>query len=266
MNNAKTVSVPADPNVVLTPVTCDSDVRIDIPYREAVGSLLFAAIISRPDIAYAVSNVSKYLNRHDNSHWNAVKRIIRYLVGTVNYGILYESDINNLSLLGFSDADFASDIETRRSTAGYLFKLAKGPITWSSQREKLVTLSTTESEYVAAAIATKEAVWIRKLLGDLNFVQSDATILFVDNMSAIRLSKNPEFHKRTKHIDVKYHFIREKVSDGEINVKYVHTGEQQADFLTKALTKEKFWYLRSLINLIEMPTRHTDSGSVGYKS
>ena len=212
----------------------------NVPYREAVGSLMFLAIVSRPDIAYSVNLVSKYLNKHNSEHWGAVKRIFAYLKGTLDYGIEYCSGGSNLNLVGYSDADFAGDVETRRSTSGFLFELAGGPVTWSSQRQKLVTLSTTESEYVAASSACKEAVWLRKLLRNLNCGSEKATVIFVDNQSAIRLVKNPEYHKRTKHIDIRYHFIREKSEAKEIAVEYVPSELQKADIFTKALTKQRF--------------------------
>lgn len=123
-------------------------------------------------------------------------RIFAYLKGTIDYGIEYRSGGSEPELLGFSDADYASDIETRRSTTGYIFHLSNGPITWSSQRQKMVTLSTTEAEYVAAAAAAKEAKWLRKLLRDLRCLNEKETVLYIDNQSAIRLVKNPEFHKQ----------------------------------------------------------------------
>lgn len=163
MNEAKPLAVPADPHVILRPVNKNESVR-NVPYREAVGSLMFVAIISRPDIAFAVNNVSKFSKNHDINHWRAVKRIFAYLVGTVDIGIEYKSGGSEFELAGFSDSDYARDLETRRSTTGYLFSFANGPITWSSRRQKMVTLSTTESAYVAASSAAKEAVWLRSLV------------------------------------------------------------------------------------------------------
>ncbi|CAD7077956.1 unnamed protein product [Hermetia illucens] len=124
---------------------------------------------------------------------------------------MYKSGGSNSKLQGFSDSDYASDTETRRSTTGYAFCLSNGIVTWSSQRQKLVTLSTTDAEYVAAAAAAKEAIWLRKLLNDLGCLPKTSTVLRVDNQSAIRLIKNAEFHKRTKHIDIKHHYVRETV-------------------------------------------------------
>ncbi|KMQ85201.1 integrase core domain protein [Lasius niger] len=207
INDAKIVSVPADPHVRLRPVDTEEVNRSKISFRKAVGSLMFLAIVSRPDIAYSVNAFSKYLNNYDESHWLAVKRIVKYLKGTLDLGIRYGSGKSLLQVVGYSDADYANDIETRRSTTGYVFMLVNGPVTWSSQRQKLVTLSTTEAKYVAAASAAKEMIWLRKLLSDIGHGCSEATVLFIDNQSAIRLVKNPEFHKRTKHIAIRFHII-----------------------------------------------------------
>lgn len=165
--------------------------------------------------------------------------MLRYLKETRDFGILYSKDYENTTLIGYSDADYANDRETRRSTTGYVFLICGGPVTWACQRQKSVSLSTTEAEYVAASNATREAVWLRQLLLEVG-KEVNATTLCVDNQSAIKLIKNPVFHKKSKHIDVSYHFVREKYEDNVINVKYVHTTEQLADIYTKALPKATF--------------------------
>lgn len=262
MNDAKEVAVPADPHASLQPVGNNVQLKCNVPYRETVGSLMFLASVSRPDIAFAVSYVSRFLNGYGNSHWQAIKRILRYLKGTLEVEILYNSEKNDLRLVGYSDADFASDVSTRRSTTGVVFMFAGGPVTWSSQRQSLVTLSTTESEYVAATSTAKEAMWLRSLLNDLGYSCEGATVLNIDNQSTIRLAKNPEFHKRTKHIDLRFHYVREKVEAKEIVVKYVPTGSQLADILTKALPKERFYTICTELQIVTKPTKCSDRGSV----
>lgn len=251
MECASAVSVPADPHVILYPVNENEKGNTTVPYREAVGSLMFLAIVSRPDISYAVNNASKYLNNHNDTHWQAVKRIFKYLVGTTEIGIIYRGNGDGNELIGYSDADYASDMETRRSTTGYAFCLANGVVTWASQRQKLVSLSTTESEYIAAAAAAKEASWLRNLLQDIERGDEKPTRLLVDNQSAIKLVKNPEFHKRTKHIDIRHHFIRERVTDGDIEVIYVPTEGQLADIFTKALPRDRLAKLRANLGMSE---------------
>ena len=249
MKNAKPVSVPIDPNVILHPVYEGEETNRNVPYREAIGSLMFLSIVSRPDLSFAVNSLSRFLNNHNEYHWRAVKRLFAYLTGTVEYGIEYGNGGSTFGLVGFSDADYAGDLETRRSTTGYLFNFANGPVTWSSKRQKLVTLSTTESEYVTAATASKEAIWLRRLLESIESPCAGPTTLNVDNQSAIKLIKNPEFHQRTKHVDIRYHYIREKVQSGDIIVKFVPSDNQKADIFTKALPRERFSKMRNVLGM-----------------
>ena len=167
---AKGVSVPADSHTILYPVDSEDTERQAVPYREAVGSLMFLAVVTRPDIAYAVNLVSNFLNEHKDSHWQAVKRIIAYLIDTANMRIEFRTSGSGIELAGYSDADFASDIATRRWTTGYAFCIGNGIVTWSSQRQKLVSLSTTESEYIAASTAAKETIWLRAWLSEQGYL------------------------------------------------------------------------------------------------
>jgi len=158
MSNAKAVTIPADPHTILHPHEGEETLNNHIPFREAVGSLMFIATISRPDIAYITNQLSKYMNKYTNSHWQAVKRVFKYLRNTVHLGIEYKFGENKSQLIGYSDANYANDLKTRRSVTEYAFFFGNGLISWASQRQKLVTLSTTKAEYVAAASAVKEAV------------------------------------------------------------------------------------------------------------
>jgi len=169
------------------------------------------------------------------------------LKGTKHYGILFQRTEDPLQLTGWSDSDYASDQDSRRSTTGYLFLLNGGPISWSSHRQQTVALSTTQAEYMAASDAVKESLWLRTLLFSLLLRPIDPISINIDNQSVIRLIKNPEFHKRTKHIDIRFHFIREKFENGEINISYIHTSNQLADILTKALPRDTFLKHRSTI-------------------
>ncbi|KMQ87247.1 retrovirus-related pol polyprotein from transposon tnt 1-94 [Lasius niger] len=200
---------------------------------EAVGSLMFLAVVTRPDIAFSVNAVSRHLNCFDVTHWEAVKRIFRYLISTRDLDIQYKYNNEGIKLEGYSDADYVSDAATRRSTTGYVFNLAGGPVSWESKRQRMVTLSTTEAEYVAA-VRLKKRSGLENLNG-MGCECENPTILHIDNQNAIRLVKNPEYHKRTKHIDIRYHYIKEKVEDSEIIVSYIPSELQRADILTKAL-------------------------------
>lgn len=247
MMNCNPVSTPCDNAQNLGDFVADG--KLDFPYREAVGSLMYLAVATRPDISFAVGNVSRYLEKPAEAHENAVKRILKYIRGTIDMGICFESE-NDLVFRGYSDADYAGDVETRRSTSGYVFMFGNGIISWCSERQKSVALSTTESEYIAASHAVKELVWLKRLLSELLLVEMDAPIFFMDNQSAIRLVKNPEFHKRTKHIDVRFHFIREKFEDGTFDLEYVPSNEMVADILTKALPKDRHRYLCMLMGIL----------------
>jgi hypothetical protein len=211
---------------------------------------MFAMLGTRFDIAFAVSTVAKFSNQPQVSHVNAVKRIFRYLIGTKDHKLCFSgSNDSKHELVGYCDSDYAGDINTRRNTNGYVFRLNNGPISWCSQRQKSVSLSTTEAEFVAACNATKHAIWSNSLLKEMNFAKDNSIPIYSDNQSAIKLIHNPEFHKRSKHIDVQYHFIREKQSDGLVNFSYIDSNNQLADIFTKALPFDKFARFRSQIGL-----------------
>lgn len=243
----KRVSIPTDPNQSLTNST-DSKPS-DYPYRQLVGSLMYLSVLTRPDISYALGNVSRFMEEPKVMHETALKRILRYIAGTKNYGILYNSG-GDQSLTGYSDSDYGGDIDTRKSTSGFAFCFNNGIISWNSEKQKCVSLSTTESEYVAASNATKELIWLKRMFNELLSQKSNVIEFFMDNQSAIRLIKNPEFHKRSKHIDIRYHFIRTKFEEKLFNLEYINTNEMLADIFTKALPFARFAELRKKMNVI----------------
>ena len=233
---AKSVSTPADLNVRLQKEDGVSKPVDTTLYQSIVGSLLYAAITTRPDIAQAVGVVSKFCA---NQNITAAKRILRYLKGTVYLGLSYKKCADE-KLIGYSDADWAGDMDDRHSTSGNVFLLAKGAVSWLSKKQATVALSTTEAEYVALSTATQEAIWLRRLLADVGKPLEEPIVINEDNQGAIAMAKNPVGHARTKHIDIRYHFVREGVQDGAIILKYVATGEMIADILTKPLPKCTF--------------------------
>lgn len=165
---------------------------------------------------------------------------------------MYKNEGRNSDLSGFCDADYAGDPDTRRSTTGYAFCYANNLDTLASQRQKLVTLSTTEAEYVAATAAAGEAIWFRNLLKDVDINSYKPIVIHIDNQSAIRLAKNPEYHKRTQHIEVRYHFRREKVASQEIIVEYISTENQRADTFTKAVPRDRLNKLCNMLGLVSL--------------
>jgi hypothetical protein len=249
---------PTDANVILS--TCmnamtESDIVFmsELPYREAIGSLLWLSMGTRPDITYAVSQVAKFNSEPGPLHWKAVKRIFRYLQNSLEYGIKFRrskdndvvtNSINIGKLAGYVDADHARDTDTRRSVTGYLFLLADGPVSWSSKQQSSVALSSMEAEYMAASAACQEAVWLVRVLQELGSTNSNTTILYEDNKSCIQFTKNNSVHKRSKHIDQRYHYIRELVLENKIKLEYIPTELNIADMFTKPLSSERFIMLR----------------------
>jgi hypothetical protein len=243
----KKTCVPVDPHVKLQ--KGEGELEKNLPYREAVGSLMHLAIVSRPDITFAVNLVSRFLNCYKQVHWNAIKKIFKYLKDSKDYGLCYKNTTQPSEVTGYSDADYANDPDSRRSVTGYVFLNSEAAVTWSSQRQQTIALSTTESEFMAACAATKEAIWIKLLLSDIGEYKQHMLCLHLDNQSAISVIKNVNFHKRCKHIDVKYHFIKEKYHQKIIALKHVSSENQFADIFTKALAKDKFHFLRSKLGM-----------------
>lgn len=247
MNNANPITTPADTNVKLIKDDGVSKPVNPSTYQSMVGSLLYAAMATRPDIAHAVSVVSKFNANPNAAHLTAVKRILRYLKGTVNLALKYERSESG-TLIGFSDADWAGDQDDRRSTTGKILFLSGGAVSWFSKKQATVALSTAEAEYVAVSQAAQEGTWLKRLLTDLGMSDS-STVILEDNQGAIAIAKNPVNHSRTKHIDIRYHYIRECVQNGQIQVQYCPTIDMKADILTKPLTRQRFECLRRKIGL-----------------
>ena len=249
LQDCKTVSRPMDLNVKLVKDDGYSKPVDVVQYQSKVGSLIYVAIATRPDIAYAVAALTKFNSSPTEAHLTAVERVFRYLKGTAQLPLQYqETDVN---VVGYSDADWASHADDRRSTSGNVFVMSGGAISWTSKKQPTVALSTSESEYIALCFATQEAVWLRQLMKDLQMDCTTATTMYEDNQGAIAMSRNPVLHKRTKHNDIKYHFVREKTQDGTIELNYCPTNEMVADILTKPLSKGQFEYLRCKLGLIQ---------------
>jgi hypothetical protein len=218
-------------------------------YQSIVGSLIYAMLGTRPDLTFAVSVVSRFSSNPDKTHMKAVERILRYLHDTADLGLVFRGTLQPLS--GYTDSDWAGDPDTRRSTSGYVFTLGSAAISWSSKRQPTVSLSTCEAEYIGQTNTTKEAIWLQGFLKQINPGDPGlgATIIYGDNQGAITLAKNDQFHGRVKYIDIQHHFVREKLAEGRINLRYVPTSEQVADGLTKALCRDKFVVFRKAVGV-----------------
>lgn len=177
-----------------------------VPYASAVGSLMYAMVCTRPDIAHAVGVVIRFLSNLGREHWNAVKWVMRYLCGTSSLSLCFGT--GKPILCGHTYSDMAGDVDTRKSTSGYLVTFVGGAVSWQSRLQKCVALSTTEVELIAMVKACKELRWMKRFLGELGCAQK-RYVLYCDSQSAIHLGKNSTFHGRSKHIDVRYHWIRD---------------------------------------------------------
>jgi hypothetical protein len=227
----------------------DSDFDRELtPYQQAVGSILYLTQCTRPDIAYAVNNVSRYNNCFGKSHWIAVKRIMRYLKGTAHMKLAFRKQHGH-RIYGYTDADWAADMDERKSCTGYVFIRSGCAITWNSRRQQTVALSTTEAEYMALSAASQEAIWLKQLEDEF-FNSCKPVNIFCDNQSAIKLVENNGYSARSKHIDIRHHFVREKFVEKKISINYVNTEENVSDALTKPLAKAKFNFCRNLFGLI----------------
>lgn len=249
MSDSKPVSTPSDTDSRLSKRTDGDEAANMETYQAAVGSLLYLSTRTRPDIAYAVGKVSRFCSNPTPEHWSAVKRILRYLGGTKNLGLLYRRE--ETCCVGYSDADWGGSLDDRKSTSGYVFVWSGAAVTWRSQKQTCVALSTAESEYVALAAAVQEALWLGQLKKDITAGRADPIEIREDNQSAICMATNPRFHSRTKHIDLKYHFVRDHVSQGDVTLTYCPTEKMVADILTKSLPAPRFRELREQMGVRE---------------
>ncbi|XP_062093531.1 uncharacterized mitochondrial protein AtMg00810-like [Humulus lupulus] len=204
-------------------------------YRSIIGALQYLSH-TRLDISFAVNKLSQFLKQPTDVHWGAAKHILRYLKGTIHHG-LHIAPSDRLSLIGFSDADWACCPDDRKSVAGYCVYFGESLISWSSKKQTVVARSSTESEYRALALLAAELAWLQSLLAEMRFEMSN---IWCDNLSASALANNPVYHGRTKHIELDVHFVRDKILQKQLEIRYVHSHDQIADCLTKGLTPTRF--------------------------
>ena len=221
----------------------------NIPYRELIGCLMYISLTTRPDLAAATNFFSRYQSSYDQEHFTYAKQILRYIRGTLDLKLVYNRNEDAEPLTGYADADWANDTFDRKSISGFVFEVYGNVVSWSSRKQSTVSLSSTEAEYIALSECACEAIWLRKLLKELGVNCDEPTILFEDNQSCARLAETPKDNKRMKHVDTKYHFIRQTILDGETKIEYLRSEDQPADIMTKPLPPKQFIKLRKLIGL-----------------
>jgi hypothetical protein len=268
-SNANPVAMPLDPSVRLSremePKTPEDVERMSkVPYREAVGSFLYLMMGTRPDLSNFLREVSQFCSNPGSAHWEAVKRGLKYLRGTTHHGIVLGGR-HNLDLLrekrylsAYSDADYANCVDTRRSVGGYLTLFCNSPISWLSRKHHTVVLSTTEAKYIALRHCVQEVLFLRHLLTEMGFRQNGPMTILEANQSCIKVANNPELHGRSKHIDIRYHFVQEKTERKIIQIEYCNTKNMIADIFTKPLAKPAFLYLRDMMHMADCTQKKID--------
>jgi hypothetical protein len=254
MQDCKGTSIPLDANSKLSKSQearspLEKESMASIPYRQAIGSIMYAMVGTRPDLSVAVGKLSQFMQNPGQEHWNAVKKVLRYLQHSKEAVLQYKSCQDGGTLFGYCDSDWGGDVDSRKSTSGYAFMLAGGCISWCSKKQATVALSSTEAEYIAATQAAKEAIWLRTFLRELHIEQKVATLIFSDSQGSNALIRNPVYHARTKHIDIQYHFVREHVQAGILSFHFCTTKDQVADILTKPLARGKFEFCRMCLGI-----------------
>ena len=249
MLESNSVRNPMVPGTILS--KDDVGAPVDVTkFKQAVGSLMYLTA-TRPDLMYGVSLISRYMANPKESHWAAAKRIFRYLKGTIDHGLFYQKG-KKIDFTAYSDSNYAGDLDDRRSTSGSVFMMGTTAVSWASKKQPVVSLSTTEAEYIAAASCACQCIWLRRILKHLGLEEKEATKILCDNNSTIQLSKNPVLHGRSKHIAVRFHFLRDLVNEQVVQLKYCNTNEQVADVMTKAVKLDQFEKFRRMLGVVDV--------------
>lgn len=248
MLDCKTAETPMEINLKLEKSQnscCDNK----YPYRQLVGSLMYLAVLTRPDIAYSVNYLSQFNNSYDETHWKHLKRILKYLKGTKNYGLVFSKDESYIK--GYVDADWGSDNSDRKSFSGFSFIMSNTVVSYECRKQRNVALSSTEAEYISISEASKEAIYLKNLMFEILGI-SEPIVLYNDCQSAQKLVSNPIFHRRSKHIDIRYHFVREAVANNFVKIDYLESVEMPADILTKSLGSVKHKYFTKKLGILNV--------------
>jgi hypothetical protein len=249
MEKCNSALSPSEPRLQLSSDVDEKEVDSTY-YRKLIGSLRYLCN-TRPDLAYSVGIVSRFMEKPKTSHLIAVKRILRYVKGTIECGILFPASDRGreVKLVGYTDSNWCGDIEDRKSTAGYVFYYGGAPISWCSKKEPVVALSSCEAEYIAASLSTCQAIWLKNLIEEISQAKIESVKLMIDNVSAINLAKNPIAHGRSKHIELRFHYLREQVNNGNLTLEHCRSEDQVADLFTKVVTVKVFQRVRDQMGI-----------------
>jgi len=249
MIESNSVRNPMVPGTILS--KDDAGAPVDATkFKQAVGSLMYLKV-TQPDLMFGVSLINRYMANPKESHLATTKRIFRYLKGTIEHGPFYQKG-KEIGLTAYSDRNYAGDLDDRRSTSKSVFMMGTIAVSWASKKQHVVSLSTTEAEYIAAASCACQCIWLRRILEHLELEEKEATKILCDNNSTIQLSKNPVFHGRNKHIAIRFHFLRDLVSDQVVQLKYCNTNEQVVDVMTKAVKLDQFEKFRHMFGIVKV--------------
>ena len=242
MSDCKSKCIPCDPSINKILNSESSELEDPKLYREIVGSLIYIMTATRPDLCFVVTKLSQFASKPTLTHLGLAKHVLRYIKGTLDHGLKFCKSRTGLELIGYCDSDWGSS-EDRRSITGYCFMLnSHGPlISWKCKKQRVVSLSTCEAEYIATSYAVQECNFLSQLYADVTGSQRNNVLLFVDNQGAIALAKNPVYHQKSKHIDINYHFVRSQVENGNVKLMYVRSEDNIADMFTKPLPKCKLF-------------------------
>lgn len=249
MKKSKPAATPMEVGLNLKNVDGVPNEENNQPYRQLVGCLIHATQTTRPDLCASTFYLSRFQHCYTSEHYNHAKRVLRYIQATKDLKLVYERDEASSTLAGYSDSDWAGDKNDCKSTSGYVFKVFGNTVSWSSHKQSTVSLSSTEAEYIALTEAVCEAKWLRTLLNEMGIECTEPTVIFEDNQSCISIAEEPRHHKRMKHIDVKYNFIRDVIANKEVTIEYIPSTEQVADIMTKSLGRTLFEKHRTNLNL-----------------
>lgn len=246
MNQSNSVQTPVVPGFKLC--KDEGGIKVDTTYfKQIVGCLMYLTA-PRPDMMFAISLLSIYMEKPTQLHLQLAKRVLRYLQGTTEYGIFYKKG-GNEGLIAYTDSYYSGDLDDRKSTSGYVFIFGSGAVSWSSKKQPIASLSTTEAEFIVTAACACQAIWLKRVLKTLDQTQQEKNTIYCDSSSAIKLSRNPVMHGRSKHIDVRFHFLRQLVQTDMIELVHCNTLEQIADVMTKPLKLDDFVKMRTMLGV-----------------